>query len=246
MSLVRRVAVVALVVALVAAGTALAGRYDPRRKLTPADQARAAAMLLRTTDLGRGYSPLPGPSTWTPQKCAALDESVLTLTGERFAPSWTARNALVVAVARVYASVADADRSWRLELGPVGVKCQSAPSGGAPVTISPMTIPALAPRTIALRMHFTAAIGGGVRSSRRRDCAPARTWSHHLRDRHADEVASVARARAPARSHPRRPSGDGDARRVTARSGAAGAAAPAPNRVGCPSGRPSGRVQNGP
>ncbi len=164
MSLVRRVAVVALVVALVAAGTALAGRYDPRRKLTPADQARAAAMLLRTTDLGRGYSPLPGPSTWTPQKCAALDESVLTLTGERFAPSWTARNALVVAVARVYASVADADRSWRLELGPVGVKCQSAPSGGAPVTISPMTIPALAPRTIALRMHFTAAIGGGVRS----------------------------------------------------------------------------------
>ena len=82
MSLVRRVAVVALVVALVAAGTALAGRCDPRRKLTPADQARAAAMLLRTTDLGRGYSPLPGPSTWTPQKCAALDESVLTLTGE--------------------------------------------------------------------------------------------------------------------------------------------------------------------
>jgi hypothetical protein len=164
MSDMRRVAAASLVLALVVAGAAPAGRYDPQRKLTPADQARARAMLLRTADLGRGYTPLPGPSTWTPQKCAALDESGLTLTGERFAPSWTSSKSLVVAVARVYDSVADANRSWALELGPAGVECQSAPSGGAPVSISRLSFPSLAPKTVAFRTRFTAAVGTGVRS----------------------------------------------------------------------------------
>lgn len=160
MSIVRRVAVVTLVLALIATGTALAGRFDPRRKLIPADQARAAAMVLRTADLGPGYSPLPGPSIPAPQTCAALDESDLTLTGERFAPSWTSSKSFVVTVARVYASVSDADRAWALETSRVGIQCRAAPPGRAPGTVSRLAFPSLAPRTVAFRTRYVANVGG--------------------------------------------------------------------------------------
>lgn len=163
MSVVRRLAVVTLAVTLFATGTALAGRYDPRRELIPADQARAAAMLPRTADLGRGYKPDTSPTTWTSRTCAGIDESGLTLTGERFAPVWISSTSIVVAVARLYESVADADRSWRLEFGRSGVECHSAPSGGTPVTVSRLAFPSLASRTVAFRTRFTP-FAGGTRS----------------------------------------------------------------------------------
>ena len=250
MSRVRRVAVVTLVVALVAAGTALAGRYDPRRKLTPADQARAAAMLLRTADLGRGYSP---------QSRGPLGLRRRQVHGARRVRSDAHRRgrlepgrpglAFVVAAARVYASTADADRSWRPSWARPGecAKCaQSAPSGGAPVTSRPdrLSRRSRPARSRSDALHCRHRRRGAVR--RRRVALQRGRGQASLRDRHVRRSRRVARARAPARSHPRRPPGEGDARRVTARSGAAGAAAPAPNRVGCPSGRPSGRVQNGP
>jgi hypothetical protein len=48
-----RIVTLRLAVVLVATGSALAARGDPQKRITPADQARAKAMLLRAADLRR-------------------------------------------------------------------------------------------------------------------------------------------------------------------------------------------------
>lgn len=163
MSVVRRVAVVTLVVTLVAAGTALAGRYDPRRKLTPADQARAAAMLLRKADLGARFQRQSGGQLVTmPIRCKALDESDLTLTGAAGSYLWLKDSMFVFGATRVYTSTADANASWRRQLSPAGRRCatsatQNQLGGRHSIGLVPFAFPRLAPRTVALRLTVRSA-----------------------------------------------------------------------------------------
>ncbi len=242
MSVVRRLAVVTLAVTLFATGTALAGRYDPRRELIPADQARAAAMLPRTADLGRGYKPDTSPTTWTSRTCAGIDESGLTLTGERFAPVWISSTSIVVAVARLYESrrrrrqvVAPRVRPvrCRVSLGSVGRHARHGVAPGVPVSRVPHR--RLPDPLHAVRRRHTL--------RRRCDRDPARSRTRHVHRRHVGEVASVPRARDPTRPHRRRPPGEGDARRIAAPQARP---SPPPNRADAQRVALSGPVHIGP
>ena len=119
----RRLFAVALLLALVCAGTALAARGDPQKRLTPADQARAKAMLLRTSDFGLGFQALPS----SPQKadiyCKALDEADLTLTGEAESRTFQGGVEFASSVAQVYQSTRDSAASWKRGTSAAGDAC---------------------------------------------------------------------------------------------------------------------------
>src|SRR5262249_54808322 len=104
---VRLASVVVIVLALVVTATALAGRGDPKERFTPADQARARAMLLRVGDLNAAYAAHPAPISSGGLNCAALDESDLTLTGRGSSPIFTAAGEFVSSSAAVYKTRAD-------------------------------------------------------------------------------------------------------------------------------------------
>ena len=70
-------------------GRRLGARGDPKKRITPADQARAKAMLLRKSDFSVAF--IAGPaSKGADFYCAALDESDLTVTGQAESPSFSA------------------------------------------------------------------------------------------------------------------------------------------------------------
>jgi len=119
----KRLAVALLVASLVGSGVALADRGDPKKKITPADQARAKAMLLRKSDLGPGFKSKPATSTDDDFYCKALDESDLTLTGEAESPDFDSELVFVSSLAQVYESLADANTSWRRGTSAAGEKC---------------------------------------------------------------------------------------------------------------------------
>jgi hypothetical protein len=119
-----KLAAVALVLALVVTATALAGRGDPKERFTPADQARARAMVLRVGDLNPAYAVHPAPVSTGGSYCAALDESDLTLTGLGSSPIFTSTGEFVRSTTAVYATRADANESWRRAMSPAGEQCQ--------------------------------------------------------------------------------------------------------------------------
>jgi hypothetical protein len=116
--------VVAVVLALVLAGTALAERGDPQKRITPADQARARSMLLRPADFSVAYTTRPSASGGGGGfYCNALDESDLTLTGEATSPNFTATTEFITSTAYVYESRADSNASWARGTSRAGVQC---------------------------------------------------------------------------------------------------------------------------
>jgi hypothetical protein len=119
-----RVAVVALVVALVVTTAALAARGDPQRRITPADQARAKAMLLRPADVSVAFTSRPSSSgSGGDFYCAALDESDLTLTGDAESPTFVATTEFITSTADVYESRADSNASWARGTSKAGEQC---------------------------------------------------------------------------------------------------------------------------
>ena len=112
-----------VLVALVAAGAAFAGRGDPQERFTRADQVRAKAMLLRPSDLSPVYAAQPAPSSAGGAYCAALDESDLTLSGRGNSPIFTTTGEFVRSTASVYATRADANASWTRGSSPAGEQC---------------------------------------------------------------------------------------------------------------------------
>jgi hypothetical protein len=97
-----RPALAAVLLVLAVAGAALAANGDPQRRITPADQARAQAMVLRASDFSAAYTSHPSSSGGGGFYCAAIDESDLTLTGSATSPSFTATAEFVVSRADVY------------------------------------------------------------------------------------------------------------------------------------------------
>lgn len=118
----KRFAAALLALALVLSGVSLGARGDPKKKITPADQARARAMLLRKADFSLAFRAAPA-STGSDFYCAALDESDLTLTGEAESPSFVGGVEFVASTSYVYASRANANASWRRGTSPAGQKC---------------------------------------------------------------------------------------------------------------------------
>jgi hypothetical protein len=119
----RRALGLLLIVALAGAGAALAGRGDPQKRITAADQARAKAMLLKKTDLGTSFRILPALVDPGNVYCKALDESDLTLSGEARSPTFQGGVETVSSLSRVYRSLRDSGTSWRRGTSAGGEKC---------------------------------------------------------------------------------------------------------------------------
>ena len=148
----------ALVVALVGAGSALADSDDPQRRISPADQARAKAMLLRAADVP-GYTAVHSTPPAPDFDCPALDESDLTLTGQAASASFQQGDTSAGSAAQVFESVADANASWRRRTSPAVERCARAlvkrglrDSGGKLVSHGQVAFPRLAERTVAARL----------------------------------------------------------------------------------------------
>jgi hypothetical protein len=166
MGTVRRFAACAVVlslsIGLVAAGTALANHLDPQKRIRPADQARAQAMLLRTTDLdGVGWQLSAGGAAGH-LTCKGFDESDLTVTGEVGPRTWTSPFLDFVSTgAQIYKSVADANASWRRGTSTAGKKCAAqvftrltGTTGGRLISLKTLSFPKIAPRTTEFRIVF--------------------------------------------------------------------------------------------
>jgi hypothetical protein len=121
-----KLASVVLVLALVVSATALAARGDPKERFTPADQARARAMVLGVGDLNPAYVAHPASGSRSGLYCAALDESDLTLTGRGNSPSFTATGEYISSTASVYASRSDSNASWTRGTSTAGEQCVRA------------------------------------------------------------------------------------------------------------------------
>ena len=123
LSRVGRVLSFGLLLALVAVGTALADRGDPKERFAPADQARARAMLLRAADFNAAFVAHANAGNGGDFYCSALDESDLTLTGRGDSPIFTAGPEYVMSTASVYATRSDANASWARSTSKAGEQC---------------------------------------------------------------------------------------------------------------------------
>jgi hypothetical protein len=113
----------AVLLALVVTGTAVASHGDAKRKLTPADQARAKAMLLRKADLPPAFQAKPRTPDTTHFYCKALDESDLTLSGDAESRVFDAQVLFAQSAAQVYRTLANAKASWRRSTSTDGIRC---------------------------------------------------------------------------------------------------------------------------
>ncbi len=154
---VARLVALGLAVALVVTSAALAARGDPKERFTPADQARARAMLLRASDFP-GYRSTPaavGGSTY----CAALDESDLTLTGKAISRQFASGTVFMYSTAYVYRSRAESNTSWRRATSAAGLRCLRdglrRALAGTQVTLQSfgkLAFPKLGDRSVAFRL----------------------------------------------------------------------------------------------
>ena len=162
----RRLVAVVPLAALVVAGVAAAGRMDPKEALSPADMARAKAMVLRKADLSATYKAKKSSIAPFAGYCEAADESDLTLTGKAvshdFDKETAAALASVASNAQLYETVAQAKTSWRRFTSPAGMKCfellsrnEAKKQGVAFVSQRRLPFPTVAPRTIAVRQVAT-------------------------------------------------------------------------------------------
>jgi hypothetical protein len=162
----RRLVALVLVLALTGTGAALAARGDPQKRITPADQARAKAMLVRPADLP-GFRPQrSGPEG--DFYCEALDESDLTLTGEAEGRQLALGTVFIGSAAQVYRSLADARASWRRATSPAGVRCaqrvlsrEFANTGGRLLSLRKISFPRLSQQTVVFRAKLVAATAQG-------------------------------------------------------------------------------------
>jgi hypothetical protein len=164
---VKRLAAALLVLALALAGAGLGARGDPKKRITPADQARAKAMLLRKSDFSPAFRAGPA-SPGSDFYCAALDESDLTVTGQAESPSFSGGIEFVASTSYVYASRANANASWRRGTSAAGQQClrrglQSEIQGTRVKLVSfrKLPFPAFAQRSVLYRV--VAEQQGGVR-----------------------------------------------------------------------------------
>ncbi len=156
----RLVLLATAVVALVAAGSAVADHLDPQKRITPADQARARSMLLKHADLPAGFQGSPTGSGEPHVNCSqAVSEADLTLTGDAEGLQFIRGTTSVNSAAQIYESAADATASWRRGTSPAGIKCltdlvrrEFAKQGIRLISFRKIAFPRVAQRTVAYRV----------------------------------------------------------------------------------------------
>jgi hypothetical protein len=164
----RAVLIVVALSALVSATAASADHLDPQNRLRPADQKRAASMLVRMGDLGHGFAVERTSGVEPHVTCRALDESGLVLTGHAKSPYWSREYQIVGSTAAVYRTSADARASAERGASPAGMNClrdefrqEWARRGEAlRVTIRRLALPRLGDASFAHRLVLSGAAPG--------------------------------------------------------------------------------------
>jgi hypothetical protein len=154
-----RAGLVLAVLVLLTATVALGARGAPQKRIVPADQARAKAMLVRLTDLGRGFAARNPVTRRSGGSCEGIDASRLTLTGEARAPVFATSTEFVSANAYVYASVDDSRSAWTLYTSSAGRRCTRVgllAAGGRLERFGTMSLPASAGQSFAIRATLSA------------------------------------------------------------------------------------------
>jgi hypothetical protein len=151
---------------LVASGTAAANHLDPQKKIKPADQARARAMLLKKADLGPGVvSQTNGSEPHV--NCTGVDLSDLIVTGEARSPTFARGVTLFTATAEIYRTVADSSASWRQTTGAAWTTClrevwgtEYAKQGFTLQSLSKLAFPRVGLKTVAFRILLSGEVQG--------------------------------------------------------------------------------------
>jgi hypothetical protein len=159
----RRLAVL-LAACLAVPVLALAAEGEPKKRIVPADQKRAAAVVLKRTDLAAAWKRVRTPDSGDDLKCSGFnpDESDLTLTGESESEfESTDGTRYVASFSSVYVSVKDALASWARSVKPALARCAAqffregiAAEGGKTTILRQgrVAFPRVAPRTAAFRV----------------------------------------------------------------------------------------------
>lgn len=119
---VRHLAVLGLLLALLPVGTALANHLDPQKKIRPADQARARAMLFKQADFGSGVQTQPNAAS-PHVTCKGVNQSDLAVSGEAESPTFVGGVTLFTSSAQVYQTLADSNTGWRRSTGRAAARC---------------------------------------------------------------------------------------------------------------------------
>lgn len=154
----RRLLAFAVLGAFAVSGTALANHLDPQKKITPADQARARAMLVKKADFGLGVQAIPNAAE-PHVTCRGMDQSDLILTGEAQAPSFVRSGSAVSSTAEVYRTVRDSRVGWARFTGAAGARCleevqrrEYAKQGFTLQSFRKLNFPRIGQATVAFRV----------------------------------------------------------------------------------------------
>lgn len=165
----RRLALVLLVVLAVPA-LALAADTDPKRQLTPADERKAGAIVLKRTDFRAGWKRTTTPNDDAELNCSFYnpDGSDQTLTGDAEAEfERTGGFPSLLSYADVYMNGRDAAAAWSRTVKPALARCvaqffeREVSEPGTKVTVvnhARIAFPRLAPRTAAFRIDVKMAV----------------------------------------------------------------------------------------
>lgn len=165
----RRLALV-LFVALAVPALALAADTDPKRQLTPADERKAGAIVLKRTDFTSGWKRTTTPNSDAELNCSFYnpDGSDLTLTGDAEAEfERTGGFPSLLSYADVYRNDRDAAAAWARTVKPALARCvaqffeREVSEPGTKVTVvnhDRMAFPRLAQRTAAFRIDVKMAV----------------------------------------------------------------------------------------
>ena len=162
-----------LLVALLAVpALALAADTDPKRKITPADERKASAIVLKRADLAAGWKKTTSPSTDDDDlTCPYYNPkgSDLTLTGDAESEFEQAGGfPSVYSYADLYVTPRDAAAAWARTVKPAAARCfaeyfrkESAKDPSTKVTVvkaGAIAFPKVAPRTAAFRIALKLAV----------------------------------------------------------------------------------------
>jgi hypothetical protein len=157
---------------------ALAADGEPKKRIVPADQKRATAVLLKRTDLAGGWKRITTADSGDDgTTCPGFNpnESDLTLTGEADSEFESTDGARYLSsFSELYSTAAQARASWSRSAKPALARClayffkQGIANEGGKVTIlsqGRISFPRVAPRTIALRVATRVSFTQGGRTT---------------------------------------------------------------------------------
>ena len=160
----RRLALI-LLVALAVPALALAANSDPKREITSADEARAASIVLKRTDLSRSWKRTTSLSSDRDLTCSFYhpDGSDLTMSGDaKSAFERVSGMPSILSYADVYTTAKDAAASWSRTVKPALARCAAKllqdefganPAGTLKILRQgAIPFPRVAPRTAAFRV----------------------------------------------------------------------------------------------